>query len=387
MTIKTIYIANFSPVTDFANKAYAPSAQQVQKQILHEINKSAGLENVLCLSVAPNQMWPMGNLYINPVSESNIRFISYINISVVRNIIIFCKILSCLFKHPVETIIVYNCRLSMIMPVRIVSMFNKNIFSCCIVQDIYMTRNSSKSIRSHLRAIVEKTSLYFIRQFSCVVAITADIIADFKIPKENSFVFSGGITNYALSIINEPVENLENIAVFAGGLVEHNGVGLLAESWINQNINFDLYIFGKGRLSARIEEISKTSSHVKYMGFLPEEALRPWLRRSKWNFCLRYSRGIDSRYFFPSKFYNLLSAPGVIFVNQSQDIPEDLRSDVIVLNDDLSDLSEQLNKSIDGLPPETITQRRQKLQSQHSWSYCVEKIFSRKEQFSQQNSR
>lgn len=351
-----------------------------------EINKSVGFENVLCISVAPNQKWPLGDVYIDSVAEDNIRFLSYLNISIIRNFIIFFKILRCLFQYPVDSIIVYNCRLSMILPVSIISFVRENVFSCCILQDIYMTNNLSANIASHVRAILEKFSLYLVRRFGCVVPVTDSIIADFKIPKERSFVFSGGVTNFAWSIVNEADKKIENIAVFAGGLFEHNGVDLLAECWRKQNINFDLYIFGKGTLSSKIEEISKDSVNIKYMGFHPEETVRSWLNRSKWNFCLRYSHGIESKYFFPSKFYNLLCAPGVIFINQSQDIPAELVDEVTVLNDDLSNLSEEVHKSIEGLSMERIAKRRQKLQHEYSWSYCIEQIFSRKEKFIRQKS-
>src|SRR5690606_13457629 len=95
-----------------------------------------------------------------------------------------------------------------------------------------------------------------------------------------------------------------------------------------------------------------------------------------WNFCLRYAVGINTNYFFPSKLFNVVSAPGSVIVNNFRGLPASLCEFLFVVADDLSNLPEVLMRAESSTNQELVSKRRKILLSSYSWRGCISRIFS-----------
>jgi len=246
-----------------------------------------------------------------------------------------------------------------------------------IIQDIHVEGGGGFFSKQNLRALSERISLLVVRSFNMIIPISAAIVDDFGIQQSKCFVFQGGVTEFAGQLMRvSDAPPLEDIGVFAGGLEPHNGVDRLVTQWIACGVKKPLHIFGRGSLTSRIELAAQESSCIIYHGFQPEQVVLEWQLKARWNFCLRYSIGLNQDYFFPSKFFNILCAPGSVVVNDFHAIPESVRAYLSFISDDLSDLVGCLDAAVLDTEPARVSTRREIVHARHSWSACIGQIIS-----------
>ncbi|GLT20764.1 hypothetical protein GCM10007933_02160 [Zoogloea oryzae] len=171
--------------------------------------------------------------------------------------------------------------------------------------------------------------------------------------------------------------NLDEMAVFAGALESHNGVDKLVRQWIQYDINYPLHVFGRGSLEKEIRDMAERSEWVFFHGLVSEAEVAQWQARSLWNFCLRYSIGLNQRYFFPSKFFNIAAAPGGVIVNNLYGLPDVLRPYLSVVDEGLTQLKSALDKARVLGEAEFVKERHELLRDSYSWRACILTILSR----------
>ncbi|WP_213956027.1 hypothetical protein [Variovorax sp. dw_954] len=244
-----------------------------------------------------------------------------------------------------------------------------------IIQDLHIDLSVGVFSKRGLRSISQRLAFWLARTFDLIVPISASIVDDFRLDSSKCIIFQGGITKFAndLMLGERPVS--QAIGVFAGALESYNGVDLLVQQWLGQKIGYPLHIFGRGRLAEFVSSAATESSHIVYHGFLDEQSVLGWQQVARWNFCFRYSIGLNQDYFFPSKLFNVACAPGALVVNNFNSLPEGIKNHSCVVADDMSNLSLQMRESLTSVGVLEARERRNYVLSNHSWAACIDQMF------------
>lgn len=375
--MKTFFIGHFSSRANSKNVASSSAGNQVQRQITEELSQNIS-GKIFSFSMEPASAWPKGKLVYKSSSEGEITFIGYLNLPIIKHVLFSIRVLYKAILIKPELCVQYNSYVFENIALIIFKILHSSTFLVIFIQDVNVCKCYFKSLKKCISSFSEKISISFVRYFDLIIPISHEIISDFNLPLKNCFVFQGGITKYAELFINQIYEkDLEEIAVFAGSLEAHNGVDRLVNSWISLDIKNILHIFGRGSLQDYIIEAANKSKFIIFHGHRSEEQILEWQQRSRWNICLRYSEGLNQKYFFPSKFFNLAYAPGAVIVNDFHALPLALRQYVQVVSDDLSDLQNALTCGIDLSSAKILSQRRVILKSNYNWNACIVEIVSR----------
>lgn len=301
-------------------------------------------------------------------------FIGFLNLPVLKHMIFALRIFVRLLVARPQLCLQYNSFLFENLALLLYRVCHHRSSLAIIIQDVHIEPKVSVLSKRGLRSLSERTSLRLATHFDVIVPISSAIITDFHLAPSKCFVFQGGITDFAVQVMSEQKQELEEIGVFAGGLEPHNGIDRLVDQWLASGIAQPLHVFGRGSLERHIEYAASQSDRIVFHGFQPEHVVLAWQRKARWNFCLRYSQGLNQSYFFPSKFFNILCAPGGVVVNDFRALPETVRDYLCVVTDDLSDLATHLSAAASFSSPDRVRIRREIVRSKHSWHSCIGQI-------------
>ena len=330
-----IFIGAFS---DPEAKSFGGSAAgaKVQCEIIDALRSS---DKDLCSLVMPEApSWPRGDLIECPKDSNGIRFLPILNISFLKRLSFFVQVFVLVVRYRPASIFFYNSS--------IVSCFFSIAFKffgsrrILILQDVFPPKFNGCFSLLNPRLILSYVYIKLLPfSFDLYLPITSSCVVDLFLPAERCEVFPGAATAKRLHQCEYFGGELSNYAVYAGALEEYNGLDLLLKSWPSSNeFVFELHIFGGGSLAGLAEWMSSVNSNVIYHGFKPPSVVDEYLMRSKINFCFRYSKGLDQRYFFPSKFFDLILLPGFLMCNRFDGIPEDLFDYVLFVDEDFSNI-------------------------------------------------
>lgn len=329
--MRVLYIFRKS---DLGQSHLSTAGELVQDQIFNsEINFFSEKKFI---SMQPEPVWPKGKFFVKGVKKKDGKFISYINLPILREIIFALVILKNL--RGINYVFQYN---SYFFSNLVITLFKRifNYKSIVIMQDYRFGEMFSKK-----DLLADKLASYFLPMFDGYILITRYFIDFFNLDQIKAVVFPGAITQHGIDALNniKTVENLQEIAVYAGALEPHNGVDVLIENWVKQNIDIPLHVFGKGSLKKYIENIN--NKNIIFHGFQSSSVVYELQSKAKYNFCLRFSNGLNEEFFFPSKFFNLVCYRGKLIVNNFKNLPEDLKPYLLVLDSDFSNLRVLLNE-------------------------------------------
>jgi glycosyltransferase involved in cell wall biosynthesis len=372
--MKIAFIGHFAPASNAYGQASSIAGNLVQRQILSEIRMLDAIEKVSCYVMEPQPAWPRGPLVVDRIIEEDIEYVGYLNLPLIKHLYFSCILFLRLVALRPKLCIQYNSYLFENIALILYRKFSIRSLLAVVIQDVHVSQRFSLLTKRGLRSIMESMSLFFATNFDIIVPISHEIAMDFGFSPEKCLIFKGGLTDLSAQLIKYHGGELENIAVFAGGLEKHNGIDRLVNQWLNSGIEYDLHIFGRGTLELCVKEAAQHSSRIFYHGFQPEAVVQQWVAKARWNFCLRYSDGLNQEYFFPSKFFNIACAPGVAVVNKFHDLPYSLITYVCVVDDDLLDLNVKIASSDSYLDPNCMDARREILMSQYSWKTCINNI-------------
>jgi glycosyltransferase involved in cell wall biosynthesis len=364
---KILFIGHFSNEGANINHAASAAGDIVQKQIINESVVLLGGGNVISLSLEPKPCWPKGPLCVKSAVNGDVFFPSFINLPLIKNIIFSIHILYQSIKFRPSMVVQYNSYLFENLVILLIKFLLK-IYSCCIIQDVRVGSTFTK------RAIYQdKIANFFIKYFDMVIPVTESLAQHIKLKPDKYIVFQGGITSFGFECLK--VDDFkEGYAVFAGALEPHNGILKLLDAWDNMDIK--LHIFGKGALEGTVIAASLTTPNVIYHGFCTQDEVMKWQSLSRFNICLRYSEGINSEYFFPSKFFNISLCPGLVVLNDFVGIPGFLKSSEGLCLDNLSDLA-KIQSVSDAQIRVSSKSRRKYIIENNTWSSILKKVFER----------
>ncbi len=369
-----VFVGHFSSMRCNDGLASSVAGNQVQREIFENMDEHTDGQTQ-CYSMNPFPCWPRGPFVVKSSKEGLIEFIGYINLPVLKHLHFSLRLFLRLFRFRPVLCLQYNSYLIENSILVFYRLLNKSTKLVVIIQDVHVIQREFCWSRRYLRSLSEHFSIGLARGFDHVVPISEAIISDFKFDPSRCFVFQGGVTNFAEQLMLFQQSQITEIGVFAGALESYNGVDKLVDQWVLSGIEQTLHIFGKGTLRPYIEQIAQTTNKVIYHGQQPEEIIKEWQCRSKWNFCFRYSIGLEQKYFFPSKFFNIVCAPGAVVANNFYGLPDALKQHINIVRDDLSNLSSILVSSEKTLTPCNVMLRRKIVQSSHNWRACINRIF------------
>lgn len=317
------------------------AGSKVQLEIIDALEVKFGKGECFIMPEMPS--WPRGRLFVPPSVDGKIRYLPIINLFFLKKpfffmllFLYFVRFRPCLTFH-------YNTSISG----QIFSLFARffSSKSVLILQDVHYDPGLSLPV-----LLNPKRFLGFIESkllpvsFDFYVPITESCISDFHLPTTRSHVFSGAVLNTYLQesrlYLRRP---LDDFSVFAGALEEYNGVDILVKSWPSPEVlEHRLHVFGRGSLESLVGEIANENSNIVFHGFSPPDLVRDYSSRAKFNFCLRYSRGLNQSYFFPSKFFDLICLNGILVCNRFLNIPEELDPHLEYIDEELEGLIEIL---------------------------------------------
>lgn len=360
-----VFIGHFSSSSNSKNYGVSFAGIKVQYKIIEAISMIFSKDATHAISMQALS-FKGGPLYVREVIESDVFFPPIINIPLAKNILFSSYLFCYLWKLKPSKIIIYNSYFFENLTIKLYKFLSRTTADIVyLIQDVVVYRNARIFTKRWFRSLLEILSLKFISSSSQVIAITQDILNDFRSGGyAKDIVFSGAPTiNRKFSF----PDYKHMFGMFAGSIEPHNGIELLLESWITQSIPYDIYIFGKGSLLQQIMD-KYTSPRIHFMGEVQPSEIIEWSARSYWNFCLRYDGELNQKYFFPSKFFDLCLCPGYLVVNKFLNIPSCLTNELLFVENSLCNLSEALNFSAQRLPNPN---RRIQLASGYSWESII----------------
>lgn len=371
--MRTVFIGHLSPAANFGDIAASAAGNQVQRQIIKELQDQTGGDTI-CYAMSPVPAWPRGALISRSQHENSVEFIGYLNVPGLKHLFFSVRLLVRLFRLRPELCLQYNSYFFENLILLLFRLLKPMCSLAIIVQDIHVEKGVFEFSRRGLRSLSEQFSLVLARSFDLVVPISLSIISDFKFDPARCFVFQGGITDFAAQLMCVQQGPSADIGVFAGSLEPHNGIERLVNQWMACGIEHTLHVFGRGSLQNHVEQAAKRSNRIVFHGLQPEEIILQWQLKARWNFCLRYSEGLNQEYFFPSKLFNVMCAPGSVVVNNFHALPVSLREHIWIVSDDLSDLPNVLANAAKISSIARVEQRRKLVRSKHSWRSCIGQI-------------
>ena len=349
------------------NKAYAASANQVQLEIIKNIINEFDDFSFEFFGFNPNRTWPFSNIFIRENKNKSFNYHSYLNIIGLREVhILFKRINYIVRKHP-KYIFFYNISFIESIFLFILKLLLR-IKVVLFVQDVNQ-KNFSE-------LLINKFKYRLVSHFEIIIPISKNIIEDFKLPNEKCIIFQGGCTEIAFKI-QKLCKNKNNkllpIAVFAGRLEKYNGIDKLINFWNKYITDFELHVYGSGSYESQVIKKAKANSKIKFFGLVSDKEIFQVQLNSAVNICLRYSIGLNQNYFFPSKIFNLMSAPGTTVINSFNNLPIEMTKYCKILENDFSNLKLILNES---LLFNNINYRKRLnwLNSHASWNLLIKEI-------------
>ncbi len=291
--IKAAFVGHFSPPTKVLDAASSVAGNQVQLRISRELSEKCGIEHTVNYSMTPQAHWPQGSIVLRSSKAGMTEFIGYLNLPVLKHMIFSIRLLLRLLAARPNLCLQYNSYFFENLSFLLYRFFHRGSALALIIQDIHVAVGVPMLSKRGLRSLSERASLRLSRCFDLIVPISSAIITDFHFEASKCFVFQGGITEFAVQLMRGDEQKLLDIGVFAGGLEPHNGVDRLVDQWLASGIQQQLHVFGRGSLEWHIEQAATQSDRIVFHGFQPEHVVLAWQSKARWNFCLRYSLGLN----------------------------------------------------------------------------------------------
>ncbi|MAD75423.1 MAG: hypothetical protein CML20_11645 [Rheinheimera sp.] len=267
-----------------------------------------------------------------------------------------------LYKNKPNLIVKYNLYIQQLVAIIIYRLlFNVKVI--VVVQDY--RKGKSFTVRQRLS---DKLCIQLLRFTDYCLPITDYISDEIPLHKGRKKIYSGGVTRACENLILHKKNIMKKQAVFAGYLSEYNGLDVIVNFWLENDIKIKLVIYGDGPLKSFVENSQRKCEYIVYRGKVNQKVVMEEIQRSNFYFCLRYSKGIDSRYFYPSKFFIGLYSSSVLLYNRFECLLSDFDLDYpFVLDESFSGLANLLNSDDESLINNLAEEQQNILKNHKSW--------------------
>ncbi|APC18243.1 hypothetical protein BLL42_21870 [Pseudomonas frederiksbergensis] len=204
----------------------------------------------------------------------------------------------------------------------------------------YMDMGMNRSFFMRLLKRLDARIIDFLISASSGVFVTSQyMVKDSARWSDKEYLVLEGISNSAEVAVSEDVSlsSHKKIIFYAGGLNKAYGIVELVEGFIKADIDYELWLCGRGELESYLSEVSARHSSVRYLGFLSAlEVERIQASAS----CLILSRSPEqlyTRYSFPSKLLEYMVSGVPVLTTRLGGIPDEYYEFLNVIEDSSSD--------------------------------------------------
>ncbi|MHA3887682.1 glycosyltransferase [Stutzerimonas degradans] len=335
--MKIIFIGHFSN-SKAAQPGASAAGDAVQQKIVRTLKQDSAID-LLSISQPPARSWPKGRLFFSNSQDSYALFPCLINVAFLRDVWFGLVCMKYIIKNKPHKVLQYNSYLF----VNIFVIFASAIVGAkaiIIIQD-YRVGSGFKV----LAKVHDRIAGFFVRFYDFAIPVTEALAKKLKIKSDRLLVFPGAMEHDAPLINQDKVssnKDAEITVLYAGALEKHNGLDRLLSSWEKVPENVKLFIYGRGSLGEEVLRAAQKLNNIQYLGFSSKDEIHRHMLKSDFNVCLRFSNGLDERFFFPSKFFSINCYPGFSLVNDFYGLPDGYRDAGLIINDDFSNILEIL---------------------------------------------
>lgn len=174
-------------------------------------------------------------------------------------------------------------------------------------------RRYKKTFKNDIKRIIFD---YYNRRFDKYI-VFADAMREY-LPKRKPCMLLEG---FAPDVIQTPAIRDNNIALYAGGLAEDNGIKMMIEAAHKSKYIDELWICGVGECLDYVKD--SVDSRIKYLGRLTNEEVIEYEKKAKVLLNVRNPENELTRFSFPSKVLEYMSAGGIVVSSKLQGISEE----------------------------------------------------------------
>lgn len=230
-------------------------------------------------------------------------------------------------------VILYSVNPLVIIPLIILKKICK-IELITICSEIPILRRYKRNIKNIIKYSILN---YFNKKFEKYIIFSNNMKE--YLPSNKKFLTIEGFSN---GDILEKRYNENNIVMYAGGLAYDNGIHLIIDAANKSKLIDELWICGSGECEEYVR--NNQSEKIKYMGRLPNSAVRELEREAKILLNIRNPKEKLTKYSFPSKIIEYLSSGAHVISTRLEGIPTEYYNYIQCLD---GYNSTELAKSID----------------------------------------
>lgn len=196
-----------------------------------------------------------------------------------------------------------------------------------ICPELPQFRRYKKSLKNDIK---RKVFDYFNQRFDKYI-IFADAMREY-LPKEKPCMLLEG---FAPETIQKPQVREKNVAMYAGGLAEDNGIRLMVEAANKSKLIDELWICGVGECMEYVK--SADNNKVKYLGRLTNSEVLSYEKQAKVLLNVRNPENDLTKFSFPSKILEYMASGGIVISSKLDGIPTEYNEYIELIKDYSSD--------------------------------------------------
>lgn len=331
----------------FQSPAFNRAGNNFQHQLVRGLALH-GVSDIEVLSVRPIPSFPRSStLWVSRqferLGDIPVRLLSFPNMTPIKQVVVGVGVLVGLLhwgwrkrKSRHRVVLTYN----LTMPPGVFTLLGARLARAKAVVSVNDINIPGQTVpASALWRLDVRLQRWLLPRFDGHLAVADQIATDF-FPGRPYVRIEGGVDSVFLELtrrVDAPAarENSPFVFAFAGWLNEANGIPVLLSAFRSLRVSsFRLRIAGPGPLQAVVEEASRQDARIQYLGMLDAPDVARMYRTADVLLNVRLTKGIDTRYFFPSKLIEFL-ASGVPTITTSVAHAEDEFDDLVyVLHDE-----------------------------------------------------
>lgn len=341
MSDQYLYLSTLIPDEEFKKMVLVDKSPQMATHIfnwkIYNGIKSSHLTGVdfHIISTRPISDYPHNSTKIVyskkwNTSDGEFHELFFINFPVIKTITQFISCLVASFKWCIYT---KNCLKKGVfidtyqLPYLICGYFISRLFNIPVIGVLTDPPNMDykimweSPIKARFRKINGLFSNYLIKKFTGVIALT-QFLADEFCPGKKSLIMEA-----IAEVRKDPlkIERTEKFVIlYSGSLLSVYGIVTFAKAFTQVPFtDAELWIYGKGDAEAKIIDLAKVDSRIKYFGFVDNKEIK--VSHSKANLLVnpRPTNLPDSKYSFPSKILEYMLSGTPTLVTRLPGIPKE----------------------------------------------------------------
>lgn len=202
-----------------------------------------------------------------------------------------------------------------------------NLTLVTICPELPQFRRYKKSLKNDIK---RKVFNFFNHRFDEYI-VFADAMREY-LPKGKPCMLLEG---FAPETVQKPQVREKNIAMYAGGLAEDNGIRLMVEAAHKSKLMDELWICGVGDCLEFVK--SAVDNKVKYLGGLTNNEVLSYEKQAKVLLNVRNPQNDLTRFSFPSKVLEYMAAGGIVISSELGGIPTEYYEYIELLKEYSSD--------------------------------------------------